>query len=390
MRSYGYAFLGAYAESNYNYRDFVIVLGDQKLRIRTPNHDGINPDNHYLRPRSTTQTITDDYGSIWSYTFDSDRHMTRIEPPGGAAPMTIAYNSGGKVQSVTNPAGLWTYAYTTLGNYGTTTVTSPMGRQTYAKYYNVAGYVTETRDEAGKYTYYAYDSGYRLTHVTYPEQNYIDLAYDGRGNVLRKDVGPKPAVGGPVVRETADYDPSCFDRIICNQPKSITDAKLNRTDFEYAPSIASSIAHWGSSLPPWSVQIGTGKPVTISLPSPSVGLPRPQVRNTYTSGLLTRSSICVTSDSCVGNQDEVVTTYDYGGTEASSRLLFGKSVAAQGQTYRTCYGYDGNGRRVSQTPAIAGLASCPATVSPAAAVTATMPSAGTPVVTPTFPDDPGF
>jgi YD repeat-containing protein len=377
---HGNAQIGAPAESNYYTRSTTLTLGQQTLTIVTPNQN-TDVDKHYLRPINTTQTVTDSYGSTWSYTINDNRRLTRIASPDGAI-VTITYNDG-KVASVTNSAGTWTYAYTTPGDYGTTTVTNPQGEQTYVKYHRTRGYVTEARDALYRWTYYTYDAGYRLQRITYPEGNYVEYTYDARGNVLTRVSTPKPLVGGPVLTERAGFDATCDDPVVCNKPRWIENARGARTDFDYTPSSTGSISRWGSgTMSP--IRVGTGKPITVT--SPAVGGVRPQVRTIYSGGMPTSSSICRSQASCAGTSDEVVTTYEWGGSEAFARTLFGKVVSSAGQSLRTCYGYDSNGRRISETPPLAGLTSCPTTVTAAPAVTATMPSPGAYAVAPTFPD----
>lgn len=377
---YGSAFAGNAAEQNYYQREVTLTLGQQTLKIVTPNHNA-DTDEHYLRPVNTTQSVTDSFGSTWTYTINDNRRLTRATSPDGAW-VNFTYNNG-KVATVTNAAGTWSYSYTEPGDYGTTTVTNPQGEQTYVKYHRSRGYVTESRDALNRWTYYTYDAGYHLTRITYPEGNYVDYTYDARGNITTKVTVPKPSVGGPVLTERAGYDAACADPVTCNKPRWIEDARGARTDFDYAPSGTGSIARWGGGGTA-SIRVGTGKPVTVT--SPAVNGIRPQVRTAYASGMPVTVSTCRTQASCAGTGDEVVTTYDWGGTQANIRTLFGKAVTAGGQTLRTCYGYDSNGRRISETPPTAGLASCPTTVTQAPAVTATMPSAGTNAVAPTFPD----
>lgn len=63
-----------------------------------------------------------------------------------------------------------------------------------------------------------------------------------------------------------------------------------------------------------------------------------------------------------GSGDEVVTTYEYGpdnGSVGNNLWLRGVAVTADGQTRRTCYGYDGWGNRISETKPRAGLGVCP-------------------------------
>lgn len=61
-----------------------------------------------------------------------------------------------------------------------------------------------------------------------------------------------------------------------------------------------------------------------------------------------------------GSSDEVVTTHDYGPNSGPNNLrLRGVAVTANGQTLRTCYGYDDLGRKISETSPNANLTSCP-------------------------------
>jgi len=380
-RRFGAAYPGQMASSNYYNRDVTLTLGQQTLKITTPNHN-TDSSKHFLRPVNTTQVVTDSYGSMWQYTINDNRRLTRIVSPDGAA-VTITY-SDGKVASVTNASGTWTYSYTSPGDYGTTTVTNPLGEQTYVKYHRDRGYVTESRDPLNRWTYYTYDAGYRPARITYPEANYVDYTYDARGNITTKTSAPRPAVGGPILVEQAGYDATCADIVICNRPRWTDDARLGRTDFDYSPSTPTNLAMYGNSSQTWPIRLGSGKPITVT--SPAVGGIRPQVRTTYATGMPTRASSCLTQASCAGTADEVVTTFEWGGTETTSRYLFGKAVTTNGQSLRTCYGYDNQGRVISETPPKAGLASCPASVTAAPAVTATMPSPGVYAAAPTFPD----
>ncbi|HEY0147799.1 MAG TPA: hypothetical protein VGB70_02220 [Allosphingosinicella sp.] len=381
IKRFGYAspqFLSP--ESGYYNVQFVLTLGDQTLTVTTPNND--DADKHYLRPRNTTQTVTDSFGSIWRYTVNDNRRLTRVVSPDGAS-VSITYNDG-KVASVTNASGTWTYSYTSPGDYGTTTAGNPLGEETYVKYHRERGYVTEARDPLNRWTFYSYDAGHRPTRITYPEGNYVEFAYDPRGNVTSRTTVPKPSAGGPILVERAGFDLTCTDIVICNQPRWSEDARGARTDYDYAPSTATTLPQYSDPNQSWPMRSGTNKPITVT--SPAVGGVRPQVRTTYSSGMPLRTSSCITQASCAGTSDEVVTTFEWGGSEGSYRHLFGKAVTAQGQTLRTCYGYDTYGRVISETPPIAGLASCPLGYTPPPPVTASMPVQGTYAVAPTFPD----
>lgn len=384
-RQYGHAGPYGYGEGDYYDRVVTRTLGQQTFKITTPNHDN-DGDEHYLRPNNTVQTVTDSVGSVWQYTINDNRRMTRIVLPDGTA-TNITYNDG-KVSSVVTPGGTWTYSYGSFGlssDFGHTTVRNPMGEETYVKYHRDRGYVTESRDSLQRWTYYVYDSGHRPIRITYPEGNSVQFTYDARGNILTKTIVPKPSVGGPALVERADYEPTCTDFVLCNRPRWTEDAKGARTDFAYAPTTARPIARYtGTGNWPVTTRQGTGKPAVVT--SPAVGGIRPQVRTSYVEGLPQVVSTCLTQASCAGTSDEVVTSYLWGHTMPSLWTLMGKTVTAGGVTLRTCYGYDINGRVVSETPPAAGLTSCPSNGTTPPPVAATMPTHGTPAVAPTFPD----
>ncbi|WOE75549.1 hypothetical protein [Alterisphingorhabdus coralli] len=79
-------------------------------------------------------------------------------------------------------------------------------------------------------------------------------------------------------------------------------------------------------------------------------------------------SSAMTSSGCAGGAaDQVVTNYQYeagNASRGSNLLLLGTAVTArnasgQTETLRTCYAYDDQGRRISETSPRANLSSCP-------------------------------
>jgi RHS repeat-associated protein len=147
-----------------------------------------------------------------------------------------------------------------------------------------------------------------------------------------------------------------------NKPLSTTDARGFVTNWTYAPE------HGG-------VRTETG---------PAVGGVTPQKRYSYVQRharladgspagplvwLPDSVSTCRTGNPsgagcALGAGDEVVTRFDYGPDSASSNLLLqGQSVTADGRTLRTCFAYDGLGRKISETSpnGTAGLSACPGT-----------------------------
>ena len=181
---------------------------------------------------------------------------------------------------------------------------------------------------------------------------------------------PKLGAGEPTnhaddIVRTANFPATCANPRTCNRPEYVIDARGQRTDFTYDP------AHGG-------VLTETG-------PADSNGV-RPQARYSYqqrfawvrnASGgysqaatpvwLRASESRCRTSAAtgnpaapCAAANDEVVTSYDYGPDSGPNNLLLrGTVVSGAGLSARTCYNYDANGNRISETGPGAALTSCP-------------------------------
>jgi hypothetical protein len=217
----------------------------------------------------------------------------------------------------------------------------------------------------------------RLVGVTYPLGNAIDALNDERGNIVRQTLTAIPGSGLAPRTTIAVFPLSCdpTNRRICNKPASVTDANGNTTDYSY------DAAHGG-------VLTETG-------PAPAPGGVRPQTRHEYAqrhawilaSGggyvqaatpvwVRTASSLCRASAAtgnpatpCATAGDEVRTAYDYGPNSGPNTLLLrGQTVTSTDPgaggglvttTLRTCYGYDRDGQRISETQPAANLASCP-------------------------------
>jgi YD repeat-containing protein len=369
-------------ESDYNKPQIIRPLGDQKLTLSTSNFSGSGLNDHYLLPKGTTQTITDDVGAQWSYSFDSAGKMTYFTQPGGANAVSILY-TGDRVSSINNADGKWTYDYVDIGSNSVTTVTSPLGEKSIYSYQRDKRQLFEFSDNLGRTTKFFWNADERLSKVTYPEQNIVELVYDARGNVLTKTVTPKPGGGDPITL-TAVFDTVCANRKICNRPRYTIDANGAQTDYEYGAVSTGTEFGWNANNN-LTVDVGEGKPIKIIAPASAAGI-RQEQRIEYTGGVEVKVSTCQSSQSCNGTPDEVVTSYDYGGTESTSRLLFGTTVSSAGNSFRTCYGYDSNRRRVSETPPRATGSSCPTAGVVAVAANAVLPVSGYAVSTPVYPD----
>jgi RHS repeat-associated protein len=179
----------------------------------------------------------------------------------------------------------------------------------------------------------------------------------------------------PIVRRsTYNCTPATFR--YCSKPVTDTDANEHVTNYAY------STDHGGL--------------LSVTLPAPAEGAPRPQTRHEYAQRhawisngaggfvqaaapvwLRTATSACRTSAAtgnpaapCATAGDEVRTAYDYGPDSGPNTLLLrGQTVNADGATLRTCYTYDVQGRRISETQPNANPASCPAALAGASAFT---------------------
>ncbi len=218
-----------------------------------------------------------------------------------------------------------------------------------------------------------------LTGVTRPLGNSTVNGYDDRGNITSQTRNAVPGSGLAAQTAAATFPASCTSttRRTCNRPTSVTDFNGNATDYTY------DNAHGG-------VLTETG---------PAVNGVRPQTRHSYAqryawlaaSGggfaqaatpvwVRTSSSTCRTSAAsttspyapCSAAGDEVRTEYDYGTGDSShgnNLQLRGQTVTSTDPdpttgtpvttTLRTCFSYDAQGNRISQTSPNANLTSCP-------------------------------
>jgi YD repeat-containing protein len=216
-----------------------------------------------------------------------------------------------------------------------------------------------------------------LQSFTTPDGAKTELDYDAVRNItwVRRIARPGSTQPNgqpwPDIVTTATFDTTHIRSQ--NKPLSITDANGHTTDYTYDP------AHGGL--------------LTETRPAPTSGAPRPQTRHSYAqlyawlsngSGgyvqaatpvwVRTATSSCRTSAAdptgtyapCSAAGDEVLTQYHYGTGDSShgnTLLLRGQTVTSTdggvSTTLRTCYGYDAQGRRISETQPNANLTSCP-------------------------------
>ncbi|HYC73829.1 hypothetical protein [Brevundimonas sp.] len=230
---------------------------------------------------STERTITDSFGNTTRYFF-SGGWLTGYSRPAAGTGQVISVTWGttpdldlGKVVTVNDGAGTWTYWYSPPppppipAYFETATyVTDPLGQQSRLIISSsfdgppAGRRITNPRsfrDPLMNVTEYQYETG-RLTQVTYPEGNKEQVGYTDRGDVTGVFRIGKPGSGLTGTSITAAYA-NCSSPMICGRPTSITDARGNVTDYTYSP------VHGGV--------------LTETAPAPTPGAVRPQTRYTW-------------------------------------------------------------------------------------------------------------
>jgi hypothetical protein len=314
------------------------------------------------------EQVTKANGEVYLIHSDSQDRITGIRNGTGTADdIVYAYSSGGV--NVQRDGGTWTYATTFSGSPAPTTrittITDPGNGVSTAKTNMKRGNLGYLANALGHTTLFQSDTWGRITQVTYPEGNKVQLTYGTGNNITqRREISKTPGTPADIVISAA-YSCIASTRI-CNLPTWYKDARLNQTDYTYDSTHGGLLTETG--------------------PAAATGQPRPQTRYTYvqryawlsngTGGyvqaatpvwLLASKSFCKTSAAtgnpaapCNVSGDEVNTTYDYGPNSGPNNLLLRGIVEdAGGFSLRTCYGYDIAGRKISETKPRASLSACP-------------------------------
>ncbi|HYI40563.1 MAG TPA: RHS repeat-associated core domain-containing protein [Allosphingosinicella sp.] len=260
------------------------------------------------RPQLSVPTVTtgmlnyvDSEGRTTGYTVAGGL-VTAIRFPGSASDDAAVAYTAGRVSSVTSRGITTTYAYADLSGVRTVTVTRPGTPPRIVTFDIAKSVMLSDQNEVGQATAYEYDSSNRPSKIVLPDDNYIALAYDARGNVTETRVVAKPGTGLADIVDTAEYDASCTVAVKCNKPNKTIDARGNATLLTYDPT------HGG----------------LLTVTAPAVGGTSPQTRITYdrldstgaasASGIFvpTATSACQTTGACAGGADEVKTSIAYG------------------------------------------------------------------------------
>lgn len=336
------------------------------------------------------ETLTDAEGGVTTFSYYG-RNIAKIRLPGSTVDdIEITYEADvllgtqmeakSRVTSVTRYGQTWTYDYSDSGDItsatGATrvvTVTAPDGGETIATtklwmsdVYSISGATVSfgrisanllsVEDPLGRVTSFQYDSFGRKTRETFPEGNYIEYEYDGRGNIVETTKVAKSGSGLADLTTSAVFPSTCSNQKTCNKPSSVTDARGKTTDFTY------STAHGGV--------------LTETSPDPDGGgaLARPQTRYVYAQKqarkygagsaldpvyVLVETSICASGSSCDGTAAETVTTNAYPSSSTPNNLELLSTTAASGNgsvSSTVTYGYDEWKNRITEDGPLSGTA----------------------------------
>ena len=154
---------------------------DTKGNILNVSKNGITNTFTYTM-LNDVKTHTDGKGFITTYSYDGVGNLATVQRPSGYGLTTIARNSFGQVQSVTNPAGIiTTFGYNTNGL--TNQISMPLGISTSSTYDN-ASRLLSTTDANGKTNSFLYDNNDNLTQSTDANSQKVTHGYDANDNHL--------------------------------------------------------------------------------------------------------------------------------------------------------------------------------------------------------------
>lgn len=278
----------------------------------------------------------------------------------GLHPNDYSYTIQNFTVSATVDGQTWTYGMANAGpNQMQRNSTSPTGSQM-TVLQRTEGWHVWTQVPGTRYNY-SNSAENRITSVVRGQGDTIGYTYDARGNITQTSHTPAPGFSGPALTDSASYPMTCGNRVTCNKPTSVTDARGNTTVYTYDPihgGVLTSVGPTDANGVARSVRYAYVQRYARYLDQAGnvVQTPTPI-------WLLESERACRTSslsgNSCSAPNDEVVTLYDYGPqTGVNNLLLRGVVRDATGVAARTCYSYDRLGNRISETSPNAQLGTC--------------------------------
>lgn len=225
---------------------------------------------------------------------------------------------------------------------------------------NEEGLLMQTTDQLNRAVGFGY-TNQDLSAISYPEGNLRLYDYIA-GNLLADRLVAKPGSGSAERKISYTYPDTCTNRIICNRPTTMTNYVGGVTEYVYDP-VHGGIARETAPADRNGIRlVKRNRYVQRSawLKNASGGY----VSSAYPVWLLSETRTCSSSatvnDACAaGVGDEVVTSYDYGSNSGPNNLqVRGVVVSSSNGVLRTCFTYDADGRKVSETKPNANLTSC--------------------------------
>lgn len=316
----------------------------------------------------TTSSLQYDYSTGTGY-------LTCITQPGSSVcPVVNTYTNHYNFRTVTKQSmadgSVWQYTCT-CGDEGradpdnfypieTTGITDPTGAVSGISF--KAGAPYQTSDGNGNIRTWEFFGRFPVK-VTDPEGNYNVIGYNPRMVPSVSLYRSRPGTNLPDVVTSKIFPTDCTNPVTCNQPVVSTDANGNVTDYAYDQTHGGII--WEMRPAPVA---GGARPLKISSYSQKSAYVRSSGGGLVSTGLpiwlLESERLCQTtagssSPVCDTAAPVTTTTYQYGPDGAANSLLLrGKLVSADGQSLRTCYGYDSFANKISETQPRAGLTTC--------------------------------
>jgi YD repeat-containing protein len=204
-----------------------------------------------------------------------------------------------------------------------------------------------------------------LAEVEYPEGNKAKLSYDSRGNILESRLVAKPGASVADIVSARTFPSTCTNSLTCNLPLTSVDPLGATTSYTFSPDHGGILTSVG---PP----VGGVSPATKYYYAQRYAWLKNGAAYSAAAEpiwLLTEERSCRTSslnlssgDCAAGASDLVKRVYEYGPDSGPNNLwLRGVAVTADGTTLRTCYAYDSQGNKISETRprGTASLSVCP-------------------------------
>ena len=197
--------------------------------------------------------------------------------------------------------------------------------------------------------------------ATSPEGNSRKYSYDPRNRLI--EVRSVAKVGGGLADTVKTSTYGCITWLCLAKPTAATDALGYTTDYEYDPTHGQIVRE---TAPP---DVNGVRPVKRHVYAQRFAWTKTAagayVKAATAVWVKSEERSCRTTATVVnvcagGAADEVITAHDYGPDTGPNNLMVrGMTVTSDGQTQRTCYTYDVNGNKISETAPNANLATCP-------------------------------